>query len=217
MKKGRTRIVYGLVGSIFAALMVFGQTPDNLATPSIDPITISVHTVQFGTMPFHTRGRGVIARIGPNARATAPILGDFARNLNIGNSVAVKIAGVGGALSGKVTRIGEAVTGGVVPVEISFDQPLPTEVQAGDSADSVIEYGRIENTLYMQRGFFDQANADVAVFVLDPARKYATRVKVHFGVIASELIQITSGLQEGDKVIVTDMGPYRTFDRVLIK
>lgn len=211
------RILCGLLGSMFAALMVFGQTPDNLPTPSIDPTTISVHTVQFGTMPFHTRGRGVIARIGPNACTTAPILVDFAHNLNIGNPVAVKIAGVGGALSGKVARIGKAVTGGVVPVEITFDRPLPPEVQAGDSADSVIEYGRIENTLYMQRGFFDQANVDVGVFVLDSARKYATQVRVHFGVIASELVQIKSGLQEGDKVIVTDMGPYRTFDRVLIK
>lgn len=210
------RIVSVLLG-MFAAVMGFGQTPGNLPMPSIDPITISIHTVQFGTMPFHTRGRGVIARIGPNARATAPILVGFARNLNIGNPVAVKIAGVGGALSGKVARIGETVTGDVVPVEISFDQPLPLEVQAGDSADSVIEYGRIENTLYMQRGFFDQANVDVGVFVLDPAGKYATQVKVHFGVIASELIEIKSGLQKGDEVIVTDMEPYRTFDRVLIK
>jgi len=75
--------------------------------PAIGSSTVSVHTVQHGTMPFHTLGRGMTARIGPNARARVMILLSFARNLKIGHPASVKIVGVSGALTGKVARIGE--------------------------------------------------------------------------------------------------------------
>jgi hypothetical protein len=182
--------------------------------PSIDSSTVSVHTVQYGTMPFHTLGRGMTARIGPNARARVLILLPFARNLKIGNPASVKIVGVCGALTGKVATIGELGTGEQVPVELAFDQPLPPGVRAGDSADAFIEYGRIENTLFMERGGFDQANTDAVVFRVDPDGKQATRVNVRFGAIASEMIEIKSGLREGDKVIVTDMSRWTNSERI---
>jgi|SRR5689334_3863231 len=216
-KKTRMKIVFVVLGTMLVFFMFFGVTRDKFPAAVIDSNMVSVHIVQFGTMPFHTHGRGMITRIGANARTTSLVLPAFAHNLNLGNPAAVKIAGVGGDLSGKVARIGGAATGDAVSVEISFDQPLSPEVQAGDSADSVIEYGRIENTLYMERGFFSQANIDDDVFVLDAEGKSAIRTKVRFGVIASELIEIKTGLKKDDKVIVTDMTRYQNVDRVLIK
>jgi multidrug efflux pump subunit AcrA (membrane-fusion protein) len=165
-------------------------------------------------MPFHTVGRGMTARIGPNARARVLILLHFARNLKIGNPASVKIVGVCGALTGKVATIGELGTEEQVPVELAFDQPPPSGVRVGDSADAVIEYGRIENTLFMERGGFDKANVDAVVFRVDPNGKQATRVNVRFGAIASEMIEIKSGLREGDKVIVTDMSRWENSERI---
>jgi hypothetical protein len=185
--------------------------------PVLDYTTVSVHTVQQGTMPFHTKGRGMIAFVGPNARARVQILLFFARNLKIAHPASVKIVGVCGALTGKVTKIGELRKEEAIPVDVAFDQALPPDVRAGDSADALIEYGRIENALYMERGFFDTANADVALFRVDPDEKHATRVTVHFGVIASEMIEIKSGLRGGDKVIVSDMSRYLGYDRISIK
>src|SRR5262245_57107531 len=140
--------------------------------PAIDLNTVSIHTVQYGTMPFHTKGRGMVTRTGPDSRATVQILPAFARNLKIGHAAAIRVVGVGGALTGKVTKIGTLAGEGAVPVELTFDQPLPPEVRGGDSADAVIEYGKIENTLYMERGTFNKENADVAVFRLAPDKKY---------------------------------------------
>ncbi|MBZ5489991.1 MAG: efflux RND transporter periplasmic adaptor subunit [Acidobacteriia bacterium] len=182
--------------------------------PAISSSTVSVHTVQRGTMPFHTLGRGMMARIGPNARARVQILLPFARNLKIGHPASIKIVGVCGALTGKVAMIGELGTEEQVPIELVFDQPLPTGVRVGDSSDAVIEYGRIENTLFMERGGFGQANTDAVVFRVDPDRKQATRVNVRFGAIASEMIEIKSGLHEGDKVIVSDMSRWVNYDRI---
>src|SRR5215831_14209199 len=215
--------VLSLLTVVLLALFAFISRPmcscasDEAA---IDSSTVSVHTVHYGTMPFHTLGRGMMARIGPNARARVQILAAFARNLKLGQPASVRIVGVGGALTGKVARIGGLGELGAeenVPVELAFDQPLPPGVRAGDSADAFIEYGRIENTLFMERGGFEQANADAAAFRVDPDGKHAMRVNVRFGAIASEMIEIKSGLREGDKVIVTDMSRWTNSNRIRLE
>ena len=200
-----------LISSVFMVRPMCSCAVDE---PAIDHSTVSVHTVQHGTMPFHTLGRGMTARIGPNARARVQVLLSFARNLKIGHPASVKIVGVCGALTGKVAKIGELGTEEQVPVELAFDQPLPPGVQVGDSADAFIEYGRIENTLFMERGGFEKADADAVVFRVDPDGKHAARVGVRFGAIASEMIEIKSGLREGDKVIVTDMSRWVDHERI---
>lgn len=200
------------------ALLVFISRPMcSCSEPTIEAFTVSVHTVQHGTVPFHTLGRGMMARIGPSARARVLILASFARNLKIGQPASVRIVGVGGALTGKVARIGELGAQEQVPVELVFDQPLPAGVQVGDSADAFIEYGRIENALFMERGGFEQPNTDAVAFRLDPDGKHATRVNLRFGAIASEMIEIKSGLREGDKVIVTDMSRWTNSERIRLE
>src|SRR5215831_15322184 len=102
--------VLSLLTVVLLALFAFISRPmcscagDEAA---IDASTVSVHTVHYGTMPFHTLGRGMMARIGPNARARVMVLAAFARKLKLGQSASIKIVGVGGVLTGKVVKIGE--------------------------------------------------------------------------------------------------------------
>lgn len=202
------------------ALLVFISRPMCSCAgddPVMESSTVSVHTVQHGIMPFHTLGRGMMARIGPNARARVMILASFARNLKLGQPASVKIVGICGALTGKAAKIGELGTEEQVPVELAFDQPLPPGVGVGDSADAFIEYDRIENALFMERGGFEQANTDAVAFRVDPDGKHVTRVNVRFGAIASEMIEIKSGLREGDKVIVTDMSRWADYERIRLE
>jgi len=184
--------------------------------PVLDPTTVSVHTVRYGTMRFHTKGRGAIVHIGPESRARVQVLLSFARHLKPGDPATVKVVGIGGQLAAEVTKIGDAGSDGAVPVELTFTKRLPAEVTVGDSADALIEYGKIENTLYMERGAFNAENVEAPVFRVDPDQ-HATRVTVRFGVIASEFIEIKSGLREGDKVIVTDMSRFAGHERIAIK
>jgi multidrug efflux pump subunit AcrA (membrane-fusion protein) len=62
----------------------------------------------------------------------------------------------------------------------------------------------------------DPDNNATTVFRIDPD-KTATRVMVRFGVVASELAEIKSGLRKGDKVIVTDMSRYDFSDRIRLE
>jgi hypothetical protein len=210
------RILVCLSVTLVVALVVVFSKPCACYEPVVDSESVSIHTVHYGAMPFHAEGRGMIVHGGPDSQVRAQVLLSFARHLKLGQPASVKIAGIAGTLPAQVTKIGKLIGDGPIPVEVSFEQPLPPEAQGGASADVVIGYGRIENTLYMERGAFDQENADAAVFRVDPNR-HATQLTVRFGVIASELIQIKSGLRQGDNVIVTDMSRWSNSNRIRLE
>jgi len=188
----------------------------NGVAPILDLDTVSIHTVQYGTMPLHTRGQGRISRVGPDSRATVQVMRSFLQHLKIGQLASVRIAGISDSLSARVVKISKAHSDGQSAVELSFTQALPAEVRGGDSADALIAYGKIENTLYLERGTINTENAGAQVFRLDTG-KTATRVIVQFGAMASELIEIKSGLKEGDKLIVSDMSRYDNVNRVQLE
>ena len=90
--------------------------------------------------------------------------------------------------------------------------------------------GKNENALYLERGFLHTANASTHVFRLDgnknaaaeisplyTKRKTATQITVHFGAITGDLIEIKSGLHEGDQVIVSDMSRYENQKQLLLE
>jgi len=211
------RLYWILLIVVIAGIVVFGGTTrDCFPAPSIDSASISVRTVQYGTMPLQTRGRVFISRVGTDSRATIHVMQALAGHLKTAQPVSIMLNGINGSLPARVMRIGKPDRDGQVKIELSFAQPLPAGVRGGDSVDALIDYGTIENTLYVERGNLDTENAGVQPFRLDPD-KTATRVNVHFGVIASELIEIKSGLHQGDKVIVSDMSRWTNVDRVRLE
>ena len=207
-----------LLGILLGVVFLFSTLPacTCAAPPILDLDTVSIGTVQFGTMPVHIRGWGVVSRVGPDSRAAVQMLRPLVRFLKAGQPASVRIAGIGGAFTARIWQIGQVGANGRVSVELSIAQPLPPEVRAGDSADALIESGRIENTLYMDIGALHTENADAPIFRIGPDGT-ATRVIVRFGVITSELVEIKSGLRAGDKVIITDMSRYDNWDRIRLE
>jgi len=91
---------------------------------------------------------------------------------------------------------------------------LPVDSSGGITRNVSHPSTRTENANYIERGSFDQMNAEVRVFRVDPDGKTATQVPVRFGIIAAGLIEIKEGLHEGDQVIVSDMSRWSNVDRV---
>lgn len=200
---------------LIPVIWVSGCSSDCVSPPSIDYDSITIDTVHYGRMPQHVRGSGVISRVRPDSRARIRLPGISARLLKIGQPALVKVASLSEPLPAQVTQIADGA-GGQAQVELSFTHPLPPGVQVDDAADALIQYGQIENALYVNRGAFSTENADMTIFRVGPD-KTATRVTVRFGAITSELIEIKSGLQQGDKVIVSDMSRYDNVDRIRIE
>lgn len=122
-----------------------------------------------------------------------------------------------GLVEGHVTRSDPTSQNGTVTVEVALDGPLPPNTRADLSVDGTIEIERLENVMYVARPAYGQAESTVGLFKLDPDGKEATRVNVKLGRASVNTIEVISGLNVGDKVIVSDMSTWDNVPRVRLK
>jgi HlyD family secretion protein len=71
--------------------------------------------------------------------------------------------------------------------------------------------------LYVNRPVHAQELAAGTIFKLDATGNEATRTTVRFGRGSVSTIEVTQGLQERDKVILSDMSAWDDHDRVRLK
>ena len=57
------------------------------------------------------------------------------------------------------------------------------------------------NVVYVGRPVFGKANGAETIFRIEPGGQSAVRVKVQYGHMSVNQIEVTNGLQPGDKVI----------------
>jgi len=119
-----------------------------------------------------------------------------------------------GIVKGHVIRIDPAAVGGTVGVDVALDEALPAGARQDMSVDGTVELEQLTNVLYVQHPAFGQENSTVTLFKLAPNEQDATRVQVKFGKASVNYIEVTSGLQAGDKVILSDMSAYDQFERI---
>ena len=122
-----------------------------------------------------------------------------------------------GMVKGHVSRVDPAAVNGTVTVEVLFDEEAPKGVRADLSVDGVIEIERLDNVLFVQRPAYGQAESTVGLFKLDPDGKTASRVNVKLGRSSVSTIEIVSGLQPKDKVIVSDMSQWDNVAKVRLQ
>lgn len=144
-----------------------------------------------------------------------------AKDVALGQKVDIDTRAGGGAntgvVKGHVSRVDPTAQNGTVTVEVLLDGPLPPGARADLSVDGVIEIERLDNALFVQRPAYGQAESTVGLFKLDPDGKTATRVNVKLGRSSVSTIEIISGLQPKDKVIVSDMSQWDNVSKVRLQ
>ena len=80
--------------------------------------------------------------------------------------------------------------------------------------DGTIQLEKLDDVVYVGRPVFGQENSTVQLFKLEPDGKYANKVKVTFGRSSVNTIEVKNGLKVGDRVILSDMSPYDSYDRI---
>ncbi|HEX3818398.1 MAG TPA: HlyD family efflux transporter periplasmic adaptor subunit [Chthoniobacterales bacterium] len=118
-----------------------------------------------------------------------------------------------GIIPGHVTRVDPAVEQGTVTVDVALDGPLPKGARPDLSVDGTIQLEKLDNVLYVGRPAFAQDGATVGVFRLT-SNGEAVRTPVHFGRSSVNTIEILSGLNVGDQVILSDTSAYDSHDRI---
>jgi HlyD family secretion protein len=125
-----------------------------------------------------------------------------------------------GEVEGRVARVDPASQNGTVLVDVIFTGPLPKGARPDLSVDGTIELERLDNVLYVGRPAFGQESSTVSLFKLTgPAEKpdAAERVQVKFGRSSVNTIEVVSGLNVGDRVILSDMSAWDGRDRLRIR
>lgn len=122
-----------------------------------------------------------------------------------------------GVVSGRVSRMDPSVQNGTVTVDIAISGPLPQGARADLSIDGTIEIENLMNVLFVGRPVNGQPGNTVGLFKLVDGGAEAVRVNVKLGKSSVNSIEILQGLQEGDKVILSDMSSWDKYDRVRLR
>lgn len=122
-----------------------------------------------------------------------------------------------GIVDGRVARIDPAVQNGTVQVDVDLIGELPPGARPDLSVDGTIEIERLSDVVYVGRPAFGQADSTTTLFRLDDEGDVARRVPVKLGRASVSLIEIASGLQPGDRVILSDTTSYDQHDRLRLR
>jgi len=119
-------------------------------------------------------------------------------------------------IQGKVTRIDPAVVNGTVQVDVELTSQLPDEARPDLSIDGEIFITQKQNSLYVRRPAFSQANQTMAIYLLNKEQTQAQQIPVEFGLSSSIDIEILSGLKAGDRIIVSEQTSFERHQQVAL-
>lgn len=122
--------------------------------------------------------------------------------------------GSDGKIEGRVFRIDPSILNGTVTVDVAIKGKLPPGARPDLSVDGTIQLEKLDNVVYVGRPVFGQQDGTVQLFKVEPDGKYANKVKVTFGRSSVNTIEVKDGLKVGDKVILSDMSAYDSYDRI---
>ncbi len=125
-----------------------------------------------------------------------------AKDIEVGQ--VAKIDTRNGVIEGRVARIDPAVQQGTVTVDVALIGELPKGARPDLSVDGTIEIERLDDTLYVDRPAYGQAESLVGLYVIDPESQIAAITQVRLGRTSVNTVEIVDGLEIGDEVILSD-------------
>jgi HlyD family secretion protein len=116
-----------------------------------------------------------------------------------------------------VVRIDPAAQNGTVAVDVALEGALPRGSRPDLSVDGTIDIERLRNVIYVSRPTYGQAESVVGLFKIPPGSSTAVRASVRLGRGSAGSVEVLSGLNPGDVVILSDMSQYEISERVKLK
>ena len=137
-----------------------------------------------------------------------------ARDIILGQNVLIDTRS--SEITGRVVRIDPAVNAGMVQVDVALTGNLPSEARPELTVDGLIEISNIQNALYVKRPMYAPRDSQVALFKLSQDQKFASKRAVLLGQSSVNKIQIISGLDVGDQIVISDTSDWQDHDEILI-
>jgi multidrug resistance efflux pump len=138
-----------------------------------------------------------------------------AKDVQIGQAASIDTRN--GIVPGHVARKDPSATNGTVTVDVSLEGALPPGAVPDLSVDGTIKIAQLKNVLYTGRPAYGSASGKVGLFKQVEGGSAAVRVPVELGRSSVTTVEILSGLNVGDIVILSDMSQYDNVERVRLK
>lgn len=178
--------------------------------------------------PFDGQVGQVQVAQGTNVALNAPILSvvdlslfeveirvpeSFARDLAIG--VPAQITSTGNRYAAKVSAVSPEVVNGEVTARLRFeDGQQPPSLRQNQRLSARIVLDTRENVLMVERGPFLEQDGGRFAWVVDGGS--AVRRPIQAGVSSLGAVEIVSGLQEGERIVISGTDQFNSADRVRI-
>ena len=114
----------------------------------------------------------------------------------------------------RVAKIYPQIANGTFRVDLYFQDPAPPGMHTGQAIDIKLELGGAATARMLPNGPFYQDTGGNWVFVVSPDGTFATRRNVHMGRRNPENVEVVSGLETGEKAIVSGYEAFQKMDRV---
>jgi RND family efflux transporter MFP subunit len=164
--------------------------------------------VQAGTS--NTSGLPVVTVAQINVlRLRIPVPESIAAKVRVGDSADVHVQATGEHFTGKVTRFTDALDPSTRTEQVEIEVSNPDyHLQPGMYADVTLLANSRDNALTVPIEAIERRGDRTSVLVLDDENRIHRR-DVQIGVESSNNVEILSGLLEGEKVIVGNLGSYQ--------
>jgi HlyD family secretion protein len=174
-----------------------------------------------GAVPFQEgqwlSAGALVARVASQTRLKAGIRIAETQARDIQLNQTAQIDTRNGTIPGHVVRIDPAVDNGTVTVDVALDGPLPRGARPDLTVDGTIQLERLKDVLYVGRPVQGQPESTIDLFKMVENGKAAVRVPVKLGRTSVSTVEILSGIQAGDQVILSDMTQWDANTRVRLQ
>ena len=137
----------------------------------------------------------------------------FARDLGIG--MPAQITSNGTPFAGEIAAVSPEVVNGEVTARVRFaDGKQPPGLRQNQRLSVRVVMGTKRNVLKVERGPFVEQDGGNFAYVVDGGS--AARKPIRTGAASLDAIEITSGLQAGDRIVVSGSDQFDNADRVRI-
>ncbi|MEZ5012194.1 MAG: hypothetical protein R2744_11700 [Bacteroidales bacterium] len=102
-------------------------------------------------------------------------------------------------------------------IDLVFDGEVPENIRTGQSYHIELQLGAAQEAVMISRGGFFNKTGGQWIYVVDPSGEFAEKRAITLGEQNPKYYEILSGVQPGEKVIVSNYDNFGENDRLIFK
>ncbi len=116
-----------------------------------------------------------------------------------------------------ITKVYPEVRSGTFAVDMEFTSEIPSQIRIGQTARIRLELGATEDALLLPKGGFYQSTGGQWVYVVNESDNQAVKREIRIGRQNPRFYEVLEGLQEGEKVIISNYDNFGNMDKLILK